>query len=519
MSKNKKRKIIIHCCVVLAFSMIMFIINKEPIISIPFVIANVTFSYSVFLVIFKFIKKMMKPKKKCVQDSSLNSMSEKANDNIKQGEVNFSSNKTVLDLLVRFAVTDLIKYNRIVDDNNVEVTFGYVYQDSDEKMNALYKVKKDNNTFYYVCEKGNAYGVNITEEMYQERLKNTFMNHKCLQTLDGADTTERNINYEIREENLMNDRESKEFAANLALKYLIHNKKIDNPSKINIDFGYIYLNKSGTRESLFKVIKENSVYYFQLKNEFDLTFMDWNEEQYNKQIEQSKKEHECLNNIPLEETESQKNRREKNNNIIKSKGIICNDSLLCNNENRNLKDIDILCKRAIASLLTIQVACDINYKRDVDYSIEVTNKLLDKFGVKDYLNSKEKRIMNKTYTEQDAIDMDWEYESYWALCWILGLVDDISDGGMTCDCDSAIRFVLSTSSFEDFKSKCKLRSKEEILDMEDLYFRYEWAINENKINLNASIGNLNSSNVRERYRGLKWALSNEDDWYNLSLGA
>lgn len=106
-----------------------------------------------------------------------------------------------------------------------------------------------------------------------------------------------------------------------------------------------------------------------------------------------------------------------------------------------------------------------------------------------------------------------------AICWILGLVDDISDGGMTCDCDSAIRFVLSTSSFEDFKSKCKLRSKEEILDMEDLYFRYEWAINENKINLNASIGNLNSSNVRERYRGLKWALSNEDDWYNLSLGA
>ena len=499
--------------------MVMSIINKEPITYIPFAIINVAISYSVFLGVFLFFKYLMKPKKNDVQDLSSNSTIEKTIDNTKQVEVNFSTNKQILDILARFAITDLIKYNRIADDNNVEVTFGYVYQDSDEKMNALYKVKKDNNTFYYVCEKGSTYGVNITEEMYQERLKNTFMNHKCLQTLDGADTTERNINYEIREENLINDRESKEFVANLALKYLIHNKKIDNPSKINIDFGYIYLNKSGTRESLFKVIKENSVYYFQLKNEFELTLMDWKEEQYNKQIEQSKKEHECLNNIPLEETESQKNRREKNNNIIKSKGIICNESLLSNSENRNLKEIDILCKRAIASLLTIQVACDINYKRDVDYSIEVTNKLLDKFGVKDYLNSKEKRIMNKTYTEQDAIDMDWEYESYWALCWILGLVDDISDGGMTCDCDSAIRFVLSTSSFEDFKSKCKLRSKEEILDMEDLYFRYEWAINENKINLNASIGNLNSSNVHERYRGLKWALSNEDDWYNLSLGA
>lgn len=436
-----------------------------------------------------------------------------------QEEVNCSMNKKLLEALGRLAIADLIKYNRIIDDNNIEVEYGYAYQDMNGKINALYKVKKDDNVFYYACDNGSAYMVNITEEMYQDKLKNTFMNHKCLQTSAGGDTTKGNITYDVFEENLINDRESKNYVINLALRYLIHNKKIDNASNISLEFGYIYLSKSGKRESLFKVIKENNIYYFLLKNEFELTLMDLNEDEFNKEIERAKKEHKCLNDISLKESETERIRREKNNNIIKNKCIICSDLLLCNSENRNLKDIDTLCKRAIASLLTIQVACDINNKKDVDYSIEVVNKLLEKYGVKDYLNSKEKRIMSKTYTEQDVIDMDWEYEAYWSLCWILGLVDDISDGGMTCDCDSAIRFVLSASSFEEFKSRCKLRNKEEILDMEDLYFRYEWAINERKVNPNTSIGNLNSSNVHERYRGLKWALSNEEDWYNISLDA
>lgn len=436
-----------------------------------------------------------------------------------QKEVNFSSNKTLLVELGKFAIADLIKYNRIENDSNIEVEFGYVYQDCFGKINALYKVKKDDKLFYYVCEKNSAYGVNITEEMYQDRLKNTFMTHKCLQTLEGADTKERNVTYEVHEENLINDRASKEFVANLAVKYLIHNNKIVNSNNINIEFGYIYLNKNGTRCSLFKVIKDSNIFYFSLKNEFELTLIDFNEEQFNKEVEQAKIEHACLNDSTLKENESERIRREMNNNIVKSRGIIYNDLLLCNSEDRNFKDIDELCKRAIACLLTIQVACDINNKKNIDYSIDVIGRLLDKFDVRECLNSKEKRIMSKTYTEQDAIDMDWEYESYWALCWVLGLVDDISDGGILCNCDSAMSFVLSTSSVEEFKSRCKLRSKSEILDMEDLYFRYEWAINECKINPNASMGNLNASVVHERYRGLRWVLSDVDDWYDLSLNA
>lgn len=182
----------------------------------------------------------------------------------------------------------------------------------------------------------------------------------------------------------------------------------------------------------------------------------------------------------------------------------------------SLKSYDDICKRAIACLITIQIACDIN-NGNYQESLKFFLPFYKKYDVEDSLNSKEKRIVEGTYTQQDAIDMDWAYESYWALCWCLGLVKDIRDGGKLCDCNKAIDFVQNASSFDDFKSKCKRRDVEEILNMLDLYYRYHWATVEKRINPETKIGNLDSSNVLERRRGLEWIISLEDDWYNISL--
>lgn len=115
--------------------------------------------------------------------------------------------------------------------------------------------------------------------------------------------------------------------------------------------------------------------------------------------------------------------------------------------------------------------------------------------------------------------MDWAYESYWALCWCLGLVDDIKDASTICDCLEAALHVFMVSSLEEFKAKCKLRSIDEILEMHDLYYRYNWAINNKKIDQETSVGNLNPSIVIERRRTLEWVLSEIEDWYQLPLYA
>lgn len=181
-----------------------------------------------------------------------------------------------------------------------------------------------------------------------------------------------------------------------------------------------------------------------------------------------------------------------------------------------LKSLDEICKRTLASFLVIQLACDIN-NGQYEESLKIISKLLEKFNVSDCLNKKEKKLIDGTYEIQDAIDIDWEYETYWSLVWALGLVDDISDASVICDCNYAIQLFNECNSYEDFKGKCKLRDVNEILDMLDLYFRYDWACVEKRVKPETSIGNLNSSVVTERRRGLEWLISEEQDWYNISL--
>lgn len=317
----------------------------------------------------------------------------------------------------------------------------------------------------------------------------------------------------------------KQNLSDATVQLLLNNKLINETelSGFQIQFGYIFTKEDGVLEALMKTICNEKTFYFACQKG-SLMLININENQYNETINYMKDSHSCLKNNSNNETEKQKNRRQKNNQYLTQNGISINEKLPCFENNIQLKNIDEICKRAIACLITIQVACDINNGKDIkseEYkeNFDFVKSLYKKYNVQDNLNSKEKRIINGTFSKQDAIDMDWAYETYWAICWCLSLVDDIKNGSEMCDCDKAISFVLKSVSFEDFKSKCKLRDIDEILDMKDLYYRYNWAINNKYVDSNTKIGNLNPSNVIERRRGLEWILSDEYDWYNIKLNA
>ena len=322
--------------------------------------------------------------------------------------------------------------------------------------------------------------------------------------------------------NQINNRNIKENLINYAINILLTNNIVSNDDIVNLSFSvaYAFTKVDGAIEALFKAELKNGVtYYFAAQNN-KVMLVEISEEQYIQTTNYMIENHECLKNNVLQETNIQKNRRIKNNSYLKELGIVTNDNLLCmyNDDDVRLKDIDFICKKAIATLLVVQVACDIN-NGQYEESIKFFLPMLKKYDVEEYLNSKEKRIIDGTYDEQDPIDMDWAYEIYWSICWCLGLVDDIKDGGQTCDCDAAISLVMKSNSVDDFKNKCNIRSISEILDMQDLYFRYHWAINEKKVNPSASIGTLYESNVVERRIGLEWIISDEEDWYDISLNA
>ena len=214
-------------------------------------------------------------------------------------------------------------------------------------------------------------------------------------------------------------------------------------------------------------------------------------------------------------------RRSKSNDYIKELGIACYDNLpvIESSSNAKLKDLDTICKRAIASLLSIQVACDIEQNNNYEESKTVMSKLLKVFNVESELLKSEKKLFNNNYTEKDIKNVIWTYECYWSLIWALGLIDtnEMIMPNDICDCQKAITIVGDCKNYEDFKRKTKLRNIEEILDMLDLYYRYHWACVEKKLKPETNIGTLDPEVVWERRRGLEWLISNIDDWNEISL--
>ncbi|MBR4318930.1 MAG: DUF4272 domain-containing protein [Oscillospiraceae bacterium] len=211
-------------------------------------------------------------------------------------------------------------------------------------------------------------------------------------------------------------------------------------------------------------------------------------------------------------------RKQKSEQKIQAKGIAIHPHLPCveSSEDVTLKEIDTICKRAIVTLLSTQIANEIHNHAygEVKFFID----LMDKFSVKDAVNQKETKLLNGTFSEQDVVDVVWEYECCWSLFWALGFIETMEDASTICDCEKSIRLVADCKTYYEFKSKCKLRDIEEILDMLDLYYRYHWAVVEHQhINPELSIGNLNGEVVYERRRGLEWLISKQSDWHEISL--
>ncbi len=211
-------------------------------------------------------------------------------------------------------------------------------------------------------------------------------------------------------------------------------------------------------------------------------------------------------------------RRDASNKKIKSLGIACFETLPLREDESEitLKSLDAICRRAIAALLSTQVACLVE-TGEHEQAVAYFKPLLNKFSVSQDLNALELRLFSGMHSKQDAIDVAWEYEAYWALVWALGLIDNISDASSICDVSQAISFVSQANSFEDFLEQCQLRNKAEILDMLDLYYRYHWATTEQRIHPETSIGELNPSIVVERRRALEWLICDEQDWHQISL--
>lgn len=214
-------------------------------------------------------------------------------------------------------------------------------------------------------------------------------------------------------------------------------------------------------------------------------------------------------------------RKERSVALLKEHGVPYIEHLPCIETAQEVtpRTAEEIAKRALACLLTVQVACDICAEKDVDRSREFFKEMLQTFGVEEELTQKERVIFFGEPSRQDAINMAWKYEAYWPLIWALGLIDTLEYPSQICDCDVAIDVVRSCETFEEFMESTNPRGIEEILDEADLIFRYDWACVDARVNGREPPAELDAGVVMERHWGLNWLIGKnaaDDNWDSVS---
>lgn len=123
-------------------------------------------------------------------------------------------------------------------------------------------------------------------------------------------------------------------------------------------------------------------------------------------------------------------------------------------------------------------------------------------------------------TEEKKFQESWKCEGIWVLLWALNIVNDLEFPDHLCD--------LNTIHAEDYpvgpgkdpndfiNKNWRLRSKSEILDANDLYYRMDWACVDARLN-QREMESIHPGVVYERHYALNWLINYGDqDWDDVS---
>ena len=219
-------------------------------------------------------------------------------------------------------------------------------------------------------------------------------------------------------------------------------------------------------------------------------------------------------------------RRAKTIEQLKKQGIAYNPHLplLPSGDKVTLKSPEEVKKRALACMLSIQLACSIRNGEDYSQSLAFVLRYANdwKLSIDDFL-PKEKSLIQNKYTQNDStveisgqnvIDVVWTYEVYWALIWAMDLISDkeLVNAAEICNTERAMTISMLIETIT-----ARLRNIEKILDKLDLFYCYHWACVEQSLHPETKIGKLNHEVVMERRKGLEWLISEKKDWDEISL--
>ncbi|MFC4478622.1 DUF4272 domain-containing protein [Flavobacterium chungangensis] len=223
---------------------------------------------------------------------------------------------------------------------------------------------------------------------------------------------------------------------------------------------------------------------------------------------------EYFDNDQTELDEDQIERKAKNEEILERENIKINKHLPCVESEREttIRSAKEIAKRASILAVTNLVAFNsISSEEAVDY--------LQNYKLWESVTEGEKEFLANP-TDDRKMYETWKCEGIWTLMWALKKVDTLDFPNEFCDLGniSAENYPVARDKdpFEFINAVHEVRSKKEILDATDLYYRYNWACVDERIN-GRQIENINPGIVYERQYALNWLIHYMDqDWDNVT---
>jgi|UniRef100_UPI000D351999 hypothetical protein len=213
----------------------------------------------------------------------------------------------------------------------------------------------------------------------------------------------------------------------------------------------------------------------------------------------------------MEEIDCERIKSENEALIRAHGGEIC-DWLPSPDQDTTARDAQAAARRALVLNAMLQIA----FKAP----ISVIREWISSNGLDGELSSSERAILHKDdgdLTEQERANLYWCIEALWALTWAAGKVEDLAfNKPVGPELASLMPNLRENEYGQAFMSRAKLRPRQELFRMTDLYYRLHWWTRTAQLHGEPS-GDVSLDIVMERRKALEWLLNETGSWDDVEL--
>ncbi|MBO9631531.1 MAG: DUF4272 domain-containing protein [Chitinophagaceae bacterium] len=221
-----------------------------------------------------------------------------------------------------------------------------------------------------------------------------------------------------------------------------------------------------------------------------------------------------FDNDPSTLTPDQLERKSRSEEILKANHVKLNTNLPClkAEADTHIREAKEIAQRVVVLALTNLVAFN-------EITADIAKQYLTDFQLWDLVTLKEKDFLEDPTEEKKSYET-WKCEGIWTLLWAINKVEHLPFPSTLCslgDIPAGNYPVRSDKDPNDFiKSVTAARSKAEIMDAADLYYRMDWACVDARLK-GQQITELHPGVVFERHYALNWLVRYLDQqWDDVS---